>query len=239
MRIDMPVDRITEMSYPTKVVFGPGALGRVPAQVERLKMKRPLVMTDAGVVKAGLAQKLYDVLGGAGIPYEVFDRVRPDPTDKDAVDGLAAFRQGKCDGIIAIGGGSPLDAAKLVQVLVTHEPPLSRYDDATGGDRFVRDDMPPLIAIPTTAGTGSEVSRSGVATLSDTGRKTVIFSPFLMPKAAICDPLLTVGLPPGPTAAWTRSPTAWRRSSPTASTRSRTRWPLTASGGPRGRSSPR
>ncbi|HLL81413.1 MAG TPA: iron-containing alcohol dehydrogenase, partial [Longimicrobium sp.] len=132
---------------------------------------------------------------------EVFDRVTPDPTEKDAFDGLAAYKQGKCDGIIAMGGGSPLDAAKLVQVLVTHEPPLSRYDDATGGDQYVRDDMPPLIAIPTTAGTGSEVSRSGVATLSDTGRKTVIFSPFLMPKAAICDPLLTLGLPPGPTAA--------------------------------------
>ncbi|HEX9508137.1 MAG TPA: iron-containing alcohol dehydrogenase, partial [Myxococcales bacterium] len=100
-----------------------------------------------------------------------------------------------CDGLIAIGGGSPLDTAKLIDLLVTHEPPLSRYDDATGGDRFIRDDLPPLIAIPTTAGTGSEVSRSGVATLSDTGRKTVIFSPYLLPKAAICDPELTVGLP--------------------------------------------
>lgn len=201
MRIDMPVDRITEMSYPTKVVFGPGALGRLPAQVERLKMKKPLVVTDEGIVKAGLAQKLYDVLKGANITWATFDKVNLDPTEKDAFDGLAAYRQNGCDGIIAIGGGSPLDAAKLIQVLTTHEPPLSRYDDATGGDRYVRDDMPPLIAIPTTAGTGSEVSRSGVATLADTGRKTVIFSPFLMPKAAICDPLLTVGLPPGPTAA--------------------------------------
>lgn len=199
---DMPADaRITEMSYPTKVVFGAGALARLPAQVARLAMKRPLVVTDAGVVKAGLAQKIYDVLAQGKVSYAVFDRVEPNPTEKDAFDGLEAYRAAGCDGIIAVGGGSPLDAAKLVQLLVTHEPPLSRYDDATGGDRFVRDDLPPLIAIPTTAGTGSEVSRSAVATLSDTGRKTVIFSPSLLPKAAICDPELTYGLPKGPTAA--------------------------------------
>jgi len=196
-----PVQRITEMSYPTKVVFGVGALARLPSQVERLKMTNPLVVSDPGVVKAGLVERARDVLRHAGIAHQLFDRVQLDPTEQDAFDGLDAFRQGKCDGVIAIGGGSPLDAAKLIQLLVTHEPPLSRYDDATGGDRFVRDDLPPLIAIPTTAGTGSEVSRSGVATLTDTGRKTVIFSPYLMPKAAICDPELTVGLPPGPTAA--------------------------------------
>jgi len=196
-----PVQRITEMSYPTKVVFGAGALARLSSQVERLKMTNPLVVSDPGVAKAGLVERARDVLRHAGIAHQLFDRVQLDPTEQDAFDGLDAFRQGKCDGVIAIGGGSPLDAAKLIQLLVTHEPPLSRYDDATGGDRFVRDDLPPLIAIPTTAGTGSEVSRSGVATLKDTGRKTVIFSPYLMPKAAICDPELTVGLPPGPTAA--------------------------------------
>jgi 4-hydroxybutyrate dehydrogenase len=199
---DMPPEpRVTQMSWPTKVVFGAGALRELPAQVDRLKMKRPLVVTDAGVVKAGIAQRIYDSLTAAKVSFEVFDRVEPNPTEKDAFDGIAYFKEKRCDGFIAVGGGSPLDAAKLIQVLTTHEPPLSRYDDATGGDRYVQDNMPPLIAIPTTAGTGSEVSRSGVATLKDTGRKTVIFSPFLMPKAAICDPELTLGLPPGPTAA--------------------------------------
>jgi alcohol dehydrogenase class IV len=164
-------------------------------------MKRPLVVTDAGVVKVGLADRVYDVLRKANVAYAVFDQVKPDPTERDAFAGLEAYRAHGCDGIVALGGGSPLDAAKLVQLLTTHEPPISRYDDATGGDQYVKDNMPPLIAIPTTAGTGSEVSRSGVVTLSDTGRKTVIFSPFLMPKAAICDPELTLGLPPGPTAA--------------------------------------
>jgi alcohol dehydrogenase class IV len=199
---DIPAEpRITEMSYPTKVVFGVGALARLPAQVERLRMKHPLVVTDAGVAKAGLARRIHEVLTKAGVAFDVFDRVEPNPTEKDAFDGVAAYRRHGCDGIIAVGGGSPLDAAKLVQLLVTHEPPLSRYDDAKGGDKYVVDNLPPLIAIPTTAGTGSEVSRSGVATLKDTGRKTVVFSPFLLPKAAICDPELTVDLPPHLTAA--------------------------------------
>jgi 4-hydroxybutyrate dehydrogenase len=202
MSFDMPSEpRVTEMAWPTKIVFGVGALQRLPAQVARLGMKKPLVITDAGVVKAGLAQRVYDVLRGADIAHGVFERVQPNPTEQDAFDGLEAYRHQGCDGIVAVGGGSPLDAAKLVQLLTTHEPPLSRYDDATGGDQYVRGDLPPLIAIPTTAGTGSEVSRSGVATLKDTGRKTVIFSPHLLPRAAICDPELTVGLPPGPTAA--------------------------------------
>ncbi len=192
---------ITEMAWPTRIVLGPGALQRLNAHVQRLGMRRPLVVTDPGVVKAGVAERIYAQLESSGLCYARFEEVQPNPTDRDAENGLWAFRKGDCDGIIAVGGGSSLDAAKLVQLLTTHEPPLSRYDDATGGDRYVKDDMPPLIAVPTTAGTGSEVGRSGVATLPDTGRKTVIFSPYLLPKVAICDPELTIGLPPGLTAA--------------------------------------
>jgi 4-hydroxybutyrate dehydrogenase len=200
---DLPADlRVVELSWPTRIVLGPGALARLPAHLERLGVRRPLVVTDAGVVKAGLAARLYDVLDRAGVPFARFEGVQPNPTDRDASAGLEVFRGGGCDGLVAIGGGSSLDAAKLVQVLTTHPPPLSRYDDALGGDRHVKDDMPPLVAIPTTAGTGSEVGRSGVATLPDTGRKTVIFSPYLLPKVALCDPELTVGLPPALTA-WT------------------------------------
>jgi alcohol dehydrogenase class IV len=199
---DLPATpTITEMSWPTRIVLGPGALTRLPAQVERLGMKRPLVVTDPGVVKAGIAARVHALLASAGLRFSRFEDVNANPTDRDAAAGLAAFRAGGCDGLVAIGGGSSLDAAKLVQVLTTHPPPLSRYDDAAGGDRLLKDDMPPLIAVPTTAGTGSEVGRSGVAILPDTGRKTVIFSPFLMPKAAICDPELTVNLPPHLTAA--------------------------------------
>jgi len=199
---DLPADPgITVMSWPTRVVLGPGALGRLPDELARLGVRRPLVVTDRGVVKAGLAARVHDLLGRAGLRAARFEDVTPNPTDRDAAAGLAAYRAGDCDGLVAIGGGSALDCGKLVQVLTTHPPPLSRYDDAAGGDRFVKDDMPPLVAIPTTAGTGSEVGRSGVATLPDTGRKTVIFSPYLMPKAAICDPELTMDLPPHLTAA--------------------------------------
>ncbi len=199
---DLPAEiPVVELSWPTRIVLGPGALARLPAHLGRLGVTRPLVVTDAGVVRAGLAARLHGVLEAAGVRAARFEEVQPNPTDRDAAEGLAAFRRGGCDGLVAIGGGSSIDAAKLVQLLTTHEPPLSRYDDAAGGDRFVRDDMPPLVAIPTTAGTGSEVGRSGVATLPDTGRKTVIFSPFLLPKVAICDPELTVDLPPKLTAA--------------------------------------
>ena len=199
---DLPEDLpVVELSWPTRVVLGPGALGRLPAHLAALGVRRPLLVTDAGVVKAGIATRVHAFIEAAGMRAERFEDVQPNPTDRDAFEGLAAFRRGACDGLVAVGGGSSIDVAKLVQLLTTHEPPLSRYDDAAGGDRFVRGDLPPLVAIPTTAGTGSEVGRSGVVTLPDTGRKTVIFSPHLMPRVAICDPRLTVDLPAQITAA--------------------------------------
>jgi alcohol dehydrogenase class IV len=199
---DLPsTPRVTVLSWPTRVLVGTGALKRLSDEVQRLGMRRPLLVTDAGVMKAGLGDRVIAVLGEAGIVHVLFDRVTPDPTEPDVFAGLEAYRTGGCDGIIALGGGSPLDAAKLVQLLTSHDPPLSQYDDATGGDRFVTHPLPPLIAIPTTAGTGSEVSRSGVAFLADTQRKTVIFAPALLPRAAIVDPELTYGLPPRATAA--------------------------------------
>jgi 4-hydroxybutyrate dehydrogenase len=199
---DLPESpRIAVLSWPTRIVVGAGSLKRLPDEVRRLGLQRPLLVTDAGVVKAGLVDRVLAVLGEAGIVHVLFDRVKPDPTEPDVFAGLEAYRTGGCDGIVALGGGSPLDAAKLVQLLTSHAPPLSRYDDATGGDRFVTHPLPPLVAIPTTAGTGSEVSRSGVAFLEDTGRKTVIFAPALLPRAAIVDPELTYGLPARATAA--------------------------------------
>jgi 4-hydroxybutyrate dehydrogenase len=200
---DLPATpAIAVMSWPTRVVLGPGALSRLGDEVRRLGMLRPLVVTDRGVVKAGIADRVHARLTEAGLAFARFEDVQSNPTDRDVTAGLVAYREGSCDGLVAAGGGSSIDVAKLVQLLTTHEPPLSRYDDAAGGDRFVKDDLPPLVAIPTTAGTGSEVGRSGVATLPDTGRKTVIFSPHLMPRCAICDPELTLGLPPALTA-WT------------------------------------
>ena len=116
-------------------------------------------------------------------------------------DGVAAFKAHGADIIVAVGGGSPLDAAKLIALKTTHERPLVDYDDATGGDQFITANVPPIITIPTTAGTGSEVGRSGVVTLDANHRKTVIFSPHLLAKVAILDPELTVSMPARITAA--------------------------------------
>lgn len=192
---------VSRMSFPCPIVFGPGSIQELPKELNRLGARRPLIVTDEGVKSAGLVRKVLDVLDQAQIRTAVWDGCTPNPTDVDVERGLAAYKKEGCDSIIGLGGGSPLDCAKLVRLMVNHPPPLSRYDDATGGDKHITSNVPPMVAIPTTAGTGSEVGRSGVATLPDTGRKTVIFSPYLIAGAAIIDPELTLGLPPGATAA--------------------------------------
>ncbi|AKU96908.1 Alcohol dehydrogenase [Labilithrix luteola] len=188
-------------SFPTTVVFGNGSLSTLVDHVHRVSGKRALVVCDAGVVKAGIADKVRKVLEGAGVATMVFDRVDPNPVEKNVEEGVEAFRSHDADVIVSLGGGSPLDAGKLIALKVHHDRPLVDYDDATGGDRFITTNVPPIITIPTTAGTGSEVGRSGVVTLEATKRKTVIFSPYLMAKAAILDPELTVSMPPRVTAA--------------------------------------
>lgn len=192
---------IVTWSFPTTVVFGAGSLSTLVAHVQRVGAKRALVVCDPGVVKAGIAEKVRKVLEDGGVPAAVFDRVDPNPVLKNVTEGVAAFRSHGADIVVSVGGGSPLDAGKLIALKVTHERPLEQYDDAIGGDAHITSNIPPIINIPTTAGTGSEVGRSGVLTLEATGRKTVIFSPFLMAKAAILDPELTVSMPPRVTAA--------------------------------------
>lgn len=192
---------IAEMSFPTRIVFGREALKEVPNHLARLGVKRPLVVTDRGVVAAGLVARLNAVLDAARVAHLVFDGVEPDPTQATIDAGVAAWRESRCDGLVALGGGSPIDAAKGIRLMATHPPPLALYDDAKDGWQHVVNPMPPLVAIPTTAGTGSEVGRSFVVTLAETGRKTVIFAPALMPSVALCDPTLTYDLPPRLTAA--------------------------------------
>jgi alcohol dehydrogenase class IV len=134
----------------------------------------------------------------------VFSGVEPNPVEKNVHDGVRAYREARADLIVAVGGGSPLDVGKIIRLKArpgVHERPLVDYDDATGGDAYVTADLPPMLALPTTAGTGSEVGRSGVVTLDANHRKTVIFSPYLMPSAAILDPELTTSMPARTTAA--------------------------------------
>jgi 4-hydroxybutyrate dehydrogenase len=188
-------------SFPTTVVFGNGAIATLGDYIKRIGATRALVVCDPGVVKAGIAERVKKVLEGAGIPALVFDHVDPNPIEPNVIEGVAAFKAHQADVIVSVGGGSPLDVGKLVALKVTHDRPLNEYDDATGGDKLITSNIPPIINVPTTAGTGSEVGRSGVVTLKATGRKTVIFSPYLMAKAAILDPELTVSMPPRVTAA--------------------------------------
>jgi 4-hydroxybutyrate dehydrogenase len=192
---------ISNWSFPNRIVFGCGAAGQLPAVLQGLAARRPLVVTDPGVVRCGLLARVTDSLKQGGIGHSVFDRVEANPTEASVYPGLEPYRAGHCDSLIALGGGSALDAAKAIRLKVTHDLPLEEYDDLLDGGARISANLPVMIAIPTTAGTGSEVGRSTVITLKATGRKTVIFSPHLIPSAAIADPELTFDLPPQLTAA--------------------------------------
>jgi 4-hydroxybutyrate dehydrogenase len=191
---------ISRFSFPTRIVFGPGALRELGKEEQQLGITRPLVVADRGVSACGLTDRIVVELKIAGQSPAVFDDVNPNPIEKNVQDGLEAYRQCKCDGVIGLGGGSPIDTAKAIRLAVTHPFPLEQYDDQLDGGNKIRADVSPMIAIPTTAGTGSEVGRSTVIILKSNQRKTVIFSPHLMPNVALADPELTLGMPPKITA---------------------------------------
>ena len=156
-------------------------------------------MTDQGVRAAGLVDRVTAHFGGS-IPFSVFDRTPSNPTEGAVREGVQAYRAFACDGLVAIGGGSPIDLAKAVALAATHDGPLLTYAAVEGGTPRITAAVAPVIAIPTTAGTGSEVGRGAIIILDD-GRKLGLLSPHLVPKSAICDPELTLGLPPLLTAA--------------------------------------
>jgi alcohol dehydrogenase class IV len=180
------------ISYLTDIYFGRGALAVLPELLGRLRIARPLVVTDATLVELGLVRPL-------GI-VDVFDGTETNPTEANLWDCLARYRKRGCDGIVAFGGGASLDLAKLVGMMAAHEPPLEQYAILKGGTIRIGGTLPPLIAVPTTAGSGSEVGRAALLRL-DSGRKLGFLSPHLLPKAAVCDPELTLTVPPRMTAA--------------------------------------
>jgi len=191
----------TVWSFPTRILYGAGAVSEAGAEAKRLGSKTALIVTDPGVADAGIAADVSRALEKGGIVSETFTAVSTNPTEAEVHAAAEAYREAKADLVIGVGGGAPLDVAKLVRVATTHSLPLAEYDDAIGGDAKITQPMPPMIAVPTTAGTGSEVGRSGVVTIAETNRKTVIFSPRLMPDVAILDPQLTLSLPTRLTAA--------------------------------------
>jgi len=186
---------VTTFYYPAKIVFGPGAIERLPLEIGAFKMSRPLVVTDGGLAKGPVFDRVLGIIRKRCGDVVVFDQVLPNPTEQNVLDGVARYQEAKCDSVIGVGGGSPLDAAKAITLKATHPLPLADYDDLKDGSDRISSNVPSFLAVPTTSGTGSDVSRSSVITLTATNRKTVIFSPFLMPKVSISDPELTLGMP--------------------------------------------
>lgn len=190
---------LSSFSFPTPTLFGVGAINELPARARRLGLNRPLIVTDSGLLNTGAFRALASALGtdGQGKSWFVFSGVHPNPIEQDARDAAQAFAQNKCDGVIAFGGGSALDVGKAARLLVKRPG----FDFARFYDEPDWSGLAPCIAIPTTAGTGSEVGRSSVITLDATHRKAVLFNPELLAKLVILDPQLTAGLPPKLTAA--------------------------------------
>lgn len=185
------------LNYLTTTHFDFGAVRLLPKEIERLGLKRPLVTTDAGVRAAGLLDTALSAVRGLSLP--VFDSTPPNPTEEAALSAFDLYRAERCDGVIGLGGGSSMDLGKAVALLAGSGGPLDRYDPVSGGARKIGG-VAPIIAIPTTSGTGSEVSVGFVIVMKD-GRKLTFASPKMIPSVAICDPELTFGLPPSLTAA--------------------------------------
>jgi len=184
--------------YVTQVQFEFGAIALLAQECARVGIKRPLIVTDPGVKAAGIVQKALDALPGLSVT--VFDQTPANPTEAAVRAAAALYQSNGCDGLIAVGGGSAIDCAKGVAIAATHEGPLTRYATIEGGSPRITERVAPVIAVPTTSGTGSEVARGAILIVGD-HRKLGFHSWHLVPKAAICDPELTLGLPARLTAA--------------------------------------
>jgi alcohol dehydrogenase class IV len=186
-----------DWNYPTSVRFGAGRIAELPEAVKAAGIARPLVVTDPNLARLPMVADALASLRSAGLSTDVFSDIRPNPVEANIAAGVAAFRAGGHDGVVAFGGGSALDAGKLIAFMSAQVRPVWDFEDV--GDWWTRanaDAIAPVVAVPTTAGTGSEVGRAAVVTNEATHTKKIIFHPSMMPKTAICDPVLTVGMPP-------------------------------------------
>ncbi len=188
----MIVRGMANIYYLTHIQFGYDSLALLPAECARVGITRPLIVTDKGVVAAGLVQHALDALKTSDLP--VFDDTPSNPTEAMVLAAAARYRQNRCDGLIAVGGGSSIDLAKGTAIAATHPGRLTNYATVEGGSDRITGAVAPVIAVPTTSGSGSEVAR-GAAVIVGDGRKLSFHSWHLLPKSAICDPGLTLGLP--------------------------------------------
>ncbi|MEL7275021.1 MAG: iron-containing alcohol dehydrogenase [Pseudomonadota bacterium] len=183
-------------SYPTSVRFGAGRISEIADACRSTGIEKPLLVTDKGLASMEITIRTLDLLDAAGLGRGLFSDVDPNPTDRNADVGLKAYKDGGYDGVIAFGGGSGLDLAKVIAFMAGQTRPLWDFEDI--GDWWTRADpdvIAPIVAVPTTAGTGSEVGRASVITNSDSHEKKIIFHPKMLPSVVICDPELTVGMP--------------------------------------------
>jgi len=188
-------------NYPTKIRFGAGRVSELPAACAEAGIHNPLLVTDRGLARLPVTDTVLDIMEEAGLGQCTFSEVDPNPISENLEAGVRVFLHGDFDGVIAMGGGSGLDLAKLIAFQSRQKRPVWDFEDI--GDYWTRADaeaIAPVVAIPTTAGTGSEVGRAAVITNTGTHQKKVIFHPRMMPKVVICDPELTIGLPPDMTA---------------------------------------
>jgi len=183
-------------SYPTAMRFGAGRISEIADACKASGISKPLLVTDKGLASMDITTKTLDLLDAAGLGRGLFSEVDPNPTDLNAAEGVKVYQDGGYDGVVAFGGGSGLDLAKVIAFMAGQTRPLWDFEDI--GDWWTRanaDAIAPIVAVPTTAGTGSEVGRASIITKVDTAEKKIIFHPKMLPSVVICDPELTVGMP--------------------------------------------
>ncbi|MDX1400790.1 MAG: iron-containing alcohol dehydrogenase [Kiloniellales bacterium] len=189
-------------NYPTQMIFGAGSIAKLARACSSLGMTKPLLVTDPGLAGLPMVKDAIAANEAEGLPTGLFSEVKPNPIGANVEAGVAVYRKGGHDGVIAWGGGSGLDAAKAIALMSGQDRPLWDFEDV--GDNYKRanpDGIAPIVAVPTTAGTGSEVGRASVIVQEETHSKKIIFHPKMLPSIVISDPVLTVGLPPHITAA--------------------------------------
>lgn len=184
-----------KFNFPTTIYYGPGSLKELTKAVAQLGIKKVLLVSDANLERLGMVRQTADLFESAGVRTVTYCDVHPNPIEEDVLKGAKVYKQESCEAFVALGGGSPMDAAKAMMILIDHPEPLAQYDDTKGGDALIKKPLPPLFAIATTAGTGSEVGRSSVIIIKATNDKTILFHPTMMSKIAVLDPELTKALP--------------------------------------------
>jgi alcohol dehydrogenase class IV len=188
-------------NFPTSIRFGKGVIDELGPHLKEQGLKKALIVSDPGLVKLPVFEKVMGMIQSQGIQVAVFSDIAKNPVKSNVLKGAESFHQNACDSIVGFGGGASMDVARAIALKVHHPKDLFDYDDAIGGDRFVTEPVPYFVTVPTTSGTGSEVGRSTVIADDVTHEKKILFSPRLMAKKVFADPELTMGLPAFVTAA--------------------------------------